>query len=493
MTCSSLGSIWLNESFATFCHTIWNGHAHGEDDLTYQRWRYLNKYLGYVQKTGTVRPMEYFKYRAPHEMYQTETTYLKGSLVLHMLRHFVGDADFFRSLTAYLRKHEYQSVDSAALKKTFDETCGTNLTWFFDDWIIGGGGHPVLDVTCLWSAERRQIDLSVAQMQTNLPFENDFRLPVDVEIFTAAGSKTHGIVLEGWSTHASLPAESKPLAVVFDKGNWLIGELRFRRTLREVLYQLERSDLAGKLRAARDLATDFAGHSESAAALARILGDTGAHWGLRQEAALDLGRMTIAEARSALVRASADPDRRIRRAVAIALGTAAGVESETALRRMIETDPTEDVAAASEISLGRLHAAGAGQLFARQLSRDSRYWNSIRLGALIGLAQLGDPELASSFQSYTDPKWEAEVRLAALDGWHRARADDPALPARLRDLARDRNREVRLNAIGRIGELHRPADLRFLRELAESDSDPDISEAARSAAEVIDHFVRKEK
>ena len=65
VTCRSLGSIWLNESFATFWHTVWNGHAHGEDDLTYQRWWYLNKYVDYVRSTGTVRPMEFLHYREP--------------------------------------------------------------------------------------------------------------------------------------------------------------------------------------------------------------------------------------------------------------------------------------------------------------------------------------------------------------------------------------------------------------------------------------------
>ena len=43
VTCRSLGSIWLNESFATFWHSMWNGKAHGEDDMTYQRWAYLDR------------------------------------------------------------------------------------------------------------------------------------------------------------------------------------------------------------------------------------------------------------------------------------------------------------------------------------------------------------------------------------------------------------------------------------------------------------------
>ena len=34
--------------------------------------------------------MEYLRYKEPAAMYQEETTYVKGALVLHMIRHFLG-------------------------------------------------------------------------------------------------------------------------------------------------------------------------------------------------------------------------------------------------------------------------------------------------------------------------------------------------------------------------------------------------------------------
>ena len=98
VTCRSLASIWLNESFASYSHTVWAGHANGEDDLTYQRWRYLHHYLDFVHETGTVRPLEYYRYDASDDMYTEEITYLKGALVLHMLRHFLGDEAFYPCL-----------------------------------------------------------------------------------------------------------------------------------------------------------------------------------------------------------------------------------------------------------------------------------------------------------------------------------------------------------------------------------------------------------
>ncbi len=53
----------------------------------------------------------------------------------------------------------------------------------------------------------------------------------------------------------------------------------------------------------------------------------------------------------------------------------------------------------------------------RQLARESRWWDSVRLGALIGLGKLGDPSLAATFAKYTAPGYVQDVRIAALNGW----------------------------------------------------------------------------
>jgi aminopeptidase N len=483
VTCRSLGSIWLNESFATFAHTAWNGFAHGEDDLTYQRWRYLNTYLDYVHASGQVRPMEYPRYESFGDAYQEETTYIKGSLVLHLLRHVVGEGDFYRALSLYLRRNAFRNVDSADLEEALGDATGLNLSWFFRDWIVGGGGHPAFRVSRRWSPERKQVDLTVEQVQADQPFENAFHVPVDVEVVTASGSRVHRIVVDGWKTRVAIPSDEKPLAVVFDKGGWVVSEVQFERGLREVLYLLEKGGLAERLRAARQLATDFPQGPEAVEALSRVVADPGAHWGLRQEAAEDLARVGGEGTAAALITALHDADRRVRRAAAVALGGRAGRETAEALRRVVETDAAEDVVAAASFSLGRIHAPGAREVLEKQLQRDSRWWDVIRVGALKGLAELEDPSLAATFAARTTAEDKLEVRLAALDGWLRAAPEDPRLWARLRELTADGNRKVRSDALKKLTGLHRAADLPFLRELAEGEDDPDLARAARDAAE----------
>jgi aminopeptidase N len=489
VTCRSLGSLWLNESFATFWHTMWNLKAHGEDDLTYQRWWYLNEYVDYVRATGRVRPMEYLRYPEPSAMYQQETTYVKGALVLHMIRHFLGDADFDRMIAAYLAKHQYSNVDSADLKEAIERAAGRNLSWFFEDWVVGGGGHPRFEVSYRWAPERKQVDLTVKQIQADLPFENDFRLPVEIEIADASGAKTHAIELSGWQTTVALPAPGKPTRVTFDKGGWLVCEVKYARPIGDVLAELSGADLAGKLRAARQLADDFPTDPRSVDALSRILADPAAHWGLRQEAALDLGRIGGSAVQASLTKALAGADPRVRRAAAVALGQAREVSAADALRRAVETDKAEDVVAVAEVSLGRLRAPGTKEFLTRQLSRNSRWWQSVQVGAILGLSKLSDPSLAPVFETYTRPGNVQDLRIAAMTGWLAAAPEDPKLAAALRSLAGDRNRGVRLAAIQNLGKLHRAEDRAFLEGLTQ---DPDLSVAqfARDGIGELDGFVK---
>lgn len=488
VTCRSLGSIWLNESFATYAHTAWNGHRNGEDDLTYQRWRYLNMYLDDIRVTGEVRPLEHLRHHAPGEMYRESITYVKGALVIHLLRHIVGDEDFYRAIASYLKTHAFGHAESVDLRAAFERTTGRDLSWFFGDWIIGGGGHPSIEGEYLWVPDRRQVDLTLQQVQADQPFENLFRLPVDVTISTATGQSAHTIWMEDWVTQVSIPAAGRPLAVDVDAGNWLVADIHLERSMDEVLYLLENGDLAARLRAARQIAGDFPRRPEGVAALARVLADRKRHWGLRQEAAADLGATGQPAAVDALIAASTDPDRRIRRAVAVALGHAGGPLSARTLRTTIEADSAEDVIGAAAAALGRMHAEGASQFLKQQLGRESRWWDAVRLGALMGLADLEDPALVSTFREYLIPRYRRHVRLAALDGWFRAAPEDRALAAALRKMTRDRNGSVRADALEKLGHLHRRQDLDFLEKYAMEEPDPNLSQAAFEASEEIEAF-----
>jgi HEAT repeat protein len=289
----------------------------------------------------------------------------------------------------------------------------------------------------------------------------------------------------------ALPAASRPRRVTFDRGGWLVGEIKYDRPIGEVLDELDHGDLSNRLRAARQLADDYGRDPRAVAALSRVLADPASHWGLKQEAALDLGRAGGAPAARALEKALAgEPNPRVRRAVAIALGTCGEASSTTALRRAVETDRAEDVIGAAEISLGRIGGPGAKDFLVKQLSRSSRWWDSIRVSAVTGLGRLEDPSLAATFGGYADPKYVPELRSAALAGWIAAAPEDPKLAETLRTLTNDRNRGVREDAVKKLASLHHQSDVALLRELA-NDPDPTIAYFAKDGADETEKFVKK--
>jgi len=384
ITCRSIASLWLNESFASYMHTLWNGHAYGEDDLTYQRWRYLQSYLDYIKRTGEVRPLEYFNYDVSDDMYTTEITYWKGALVLHLLRHVLGDRDFYRGVNGYLETHAFSEVDSFDFQRSMEQASGGDLQWFFEDWIRGGGGYPALSVSYLWVPERKELDLSIVQIQAIQPFEGYFDVPIDVEIVTASGSRVHTVRLHESALNIALPADSEPLMVVVDKGNWLIADIHQEQRVDQLIYQLQHGDFAAALRAARQLSDDYSRDTVAIDALAAVLADRDAHWGLRQEAALDLGAMGGAAAVAALVSALEGPNSRIRRAVVIGLGRAGGEASANALEKAINNDSAEEVIGAAAIALGKMRASSAKKTLVAQLDRESRYYDVIRAQRING-------------------------------------------------------------------------------------------------------------
>jgi HEAT repeat protein len=218
------------------------------------------------------------------------------------------------------------------------------------------------------------------------------------------------------------------------------------------------------------------------------LDDRALHWAVRLEAARALGSIGSGTATSALVRILGDPDRRVRRAAAVALGqTPTSAPVVAALRRAADTDTAEEVVASALASLGRLDPRASRDYLVKQLDRESRWWSIVRLGALRGLDEGLDASLGPVFERWTEEGQNRQVREAALRAWARAAPADPRLAARLRALTDDRVRSVQATAVALLGALHRREDLAHLRELL-GHPDPNLAVAARDAVEEIEAF-----
>lgn len=315
----SWSDVWLSESFATYSEYLWTRHDLGEDEgalnLEEKRANYLEE-----ARTSYVRPIVFDRYNDPWDIMDGHS-YPKGAAVLHMLRFVLGDEAFFRSLSAFLKKFAFASADTHDFTTVVKDTTGQNLDWFFEEWLLRPG-HPVFRVAWTWDETTRAVRLEVHQVQDTAQNIPVFRTPVSIALYDRDGQVARTIWLEKKDETFELPAARKPLAVEFDHGHNLLQELVFEESPEELLFELERFDAVGRMRAARELGRHL-DRPEVRPALERTA-QADAFWAVRRSAVESLAAAGPAGVSAFLKGRLADPSSRVRAAAVRALGRRGG-------------------------------------------------------------------------------------------------------------------------------------------------------------------------
>ncbi len=178
VTCDDWRELWLNESFATYSEFLWAEERYGREFVR----QYAEDADGNHFFNGPL-------YDNPVAF--SRTIYDKGGLILRMLRDAMGDDAFFAGLLAYREAFAEGSATTEELLTILETTSGTELDWFFDQWVYGSN-RPRIQYD--WQAiSGPAVRLTVSQEHSNAPY---FRIPMDVEITTTSGTERHRISLE---------------------------------------------------------------------------------------------------------------------------------------------------------------------------------------------------------------------------------------------------------------------------------------------------------
>ena len=286
ITLRTWSETWMNESFGTYCDYLWTRHDKGEDEGAYALLGKKNQYLQEAH-TRYMRPIVFNRYNSPQDNFDSHT-YPKGACVLHMLRHVIGDKPFFRTLKYFLHKHQFQAVDTHDLMIAIKEVTGQNLDWFFEEFIFKPG-HPVFDISYTWDENNQKLKVKVIQTQDISQGIPVYTIPVTIGIVTAGKKTSVKVWLKQKEQVFEFPVDKKPLMVRFDEGNYLLKEWTFKKSLDELLYQLQNDDVIGRDWAASELSrfidnprtikglTDRANHDE--------------FWAVRRTALETLGKL----------------------------------------------------------------------------------------------------------------------------------------------------------------------------------------------------------
>lgn len=486
LTARSESYIWLNESMATYMALLWTEERFGEDALYYYVGVARQHYLDYANGTGNIRPLEYHYYDNRDAIFDIPITYLKGAAILHSLRSQLGKETFFRVLAHYVKRHQYGNVVSSDLRTAIEEVAGRNMDTFFAQWITGGG-HPKFKVSYHYYADRKLLDLNIAQVQPVVEGQGLFDLPVGVRVATSARTWTERLRVNQASQSFLIPCETPPLMVSFDGEGALVAEVDFPKGVDELVYQVEHDPLPGKLWALQQLADAHGADPKTLECFKQVI--TGkSFWGLRANAAQWLGRIGTSEAEALTAHALADTEYHVRKGAVLGLPGFGSASSVAALERVIAQDEQDDVVAAAIVALAQANPEVPSEKLTSLLERPS-WHDEIAIGSLTAMATLARPEFLPHVKRHADwQKFNQWVVMAAFQAWENISANDPEFHKALIGALDSPVITVKGTAIARLGFLGISAAKPALQAIADSGADSNMEVAAQAALAQIDRL-----
>ena len=235
VTCESWANITLNESFADYSETLWYEHKYGKDEGDGWNNRALRTYLG--NPDDTTKNLVRFYYNNPQDVFDN-VSYPKGGRILNMLRNYVGDSAFFKSLNLYLTNNKFKSAEAQNLRLAFEDVTGKDLNWFFNEWYYGNG-HPKLDINYDYDAGTKTAKVFIAQTQSGKPF----KLPFAIDVYEGGAKKRYNVWMNDAADTFSFAVNSKPGLVNVDGDKVLLCEKNDHKPLEDFIYQYNHAGL----------------------------------------------------------------------------------------------------------------------------------------------------------------------------------------------------------------------------------------------------------
>ena len=478
VTCKDFRHIWLNESFASYFDPLYTEHSMGRDEFDYQMY-------GAQQAGITVDTTQGRKPIVSEESY-FQNVYPRGASVLHMLRFVLGEELFWKSINHYITKHQFQPVETNDFKMAIEEATGQNLYWFFDQWVYKAG-HPIFDVAYTWSDSAKAVFLSVKQTQKMDSLTGIFRTPVDIEVTTPSGASVQSVNILTKDTIFTIPSAEKPILVIFDKGNWLIKEIKFEKTKDELVYQATRATRPiERIRALQALAGLEKNEEFIPTFADRMVNDQ--FWAVRREAATLSGKIKPADEagrsplKTALMAAYKDKKAAVRDAAIGQLGSFKGGDVAEFLTKALD-DSSYSVMGSALRSLAKVDSTNSIPVLTKYLDYPS-YRNRVANTALIALATVDSTQALKLALEKAKYGQNIATRFTALGMFSKYGKGNPDVVALCRSLLDDKNENVRSNAARTLGTIGDESVIPILEPIA-NDKENAASTAAKDSIEKI--------
>lgn len=236
VTNKSWSHLTLNEAFASYGEYLWDHHKYGNNKALETLAGFREKY--FLNSEFGTHPLIHHYYEHPDDMFDAHS-YDKGALVLHMLRHKLGDDAFWAGVKHYLETYAYTAVDIHQLRLSMETASGIDLEEFFDQWFLMEG-HPVLQVSYNYIDSLKELQVDIKQEQINQ--WGIFGLAPQLTVATKTGEKTFDVSINKSSETFAFPMMEKPTWVQLDANMSFLAELKETKPEQWWLSQLQHAD-----------------------------------------------------------------------------------------------------------------------------------------------------------------------------------------------------------------------------------------------------------
>ena len=229
VTTESWSNLTLNESFANYSETIWDEYKYGPDAGAAQNYSDMQ---GYLQSQSDKKDLVRYYYNDKEAMFDA-VSYNKGGRILHMLRNYVGDSAFFKSLKLYLNTNKFKTAEAHQLRLSFEEITGKDLNWFWNQWYFGGG-HPKLTIDYVFDENSKKVHVIVKQTQSG---EKVFKLPIAIDVYNGSTKIREQVWVNNKIDTFTFNYNVKPDLINVDGDKILLAEKKDNKTLDNFIHQ----------------------------------------------------------------------------------------------------------------------------------------------------------------------------------------------------------------------------------------------------------------
>jgi aminopeptidase N len=191
-----------------------------------------------------------FYYSDREDMFDA-VSYMKGGRILNMLRNYVGDSAFYKSINLFLTTHKFKSAEAQDLRLSFEEVTGQDLNWFWNQWYYGSG-HPKLEISYDYDQMSATARIFIRQNQA----DKIFKLPVAIDLYQGGAKKRYEVWLDQKADTFSFPSSTRPDLINVDGDKLLLCEKTDNKTLDNYIFQYLNAGLYLDRREAIDFAAN---------------------------------------------------------------------------------------------------------------------------------------------------------------------------------------------------------------------------------------------